>query len=187
MMWSNINTCWLTKWTSYLQRTFLHFCTYHKWYDSGVGGLFAKLCLALATPWTVALQAPLSRGFSRQEYWKVVISFSRGSSPPMYQTWVSCIEGRFLPTELQGKSINGTFTLRWFSLFSNSIGKVMYTSRSITYFVDLSACILLLFTLRASAIEAVALIFLFLFFLWYYVHLISLFFFTEFCLCYHKC
>ena len=63
----------------------------------------------------------------------------------------------------------------------------MYMSRSITYFVDLSACILLLFTLRASAIEAVALIFLFLFFLWYYVHLISLFFFTEFCICYHKC
>ena len=35
----------------------------------GGGGLVAKLCLTLATPWTVACQAPLSMGFSRQEYW----------------------------------------------------------------------------------------------------------------------
>ena len=32
------------------------------------GGLVAKSCLTLATPWTVACQAPLSMGFSRQEY-----------------------------------------------------------------------------------------------------------------------
>ena len=32
-------------------------------------GLVTKLCLTFATPWTVALQAPLSMGFSRQEYW----------------------------------------------------------------------------------------------------------------------
>ena len=29
------------------------------------GGLVAKLCPTLATPWTVACQAPLSMGFSR--------------------------------------------------------------------------------------------------------------------------
>ena len=33
------------------------------------GGLVAKSCRTLATPWTVACQAPLSMGFSRQEYW----------------------------------------------------------------------------------------------------------------------
>ena len=33
------------------------------------GGFVAKLCLTLETPWTVACQAPLSMGFSRQEYW----------------------------------------------------------------------------------------------------------------------
>ena len=33
------------------------------------GGLVAESCPALATPWTVARQAPLSMGFSRQEYW----------------------------------------------------------------------------------------------------------------------
>ena len=27
-----------------------------------------QLCLTLSTPWTVAFQAPLSMGFSRQEY-----------------------------------------------------------------------------------------------------------------------
>ena len=32
-------------------------------------GLVAKLCLTLVTPWTVARQAPLPMGLSRQEYW----------------------------------------------------------------------------------------------------------------------
>ena len=31
--------------------------------------LVTKSCLTLATPWTVALQALLSMGCSRQEYW----------------------------------------------------------------------------------------------------------------------
>ena len=35
----------------------------------GGGGFVVKSCLTLATPWTVARQAPLSMGFSRQEYW----------------------------------------------------------------------------------------------------------------------
>ena len=34
----------------------------------GGGGLVAKSCLTLATPWTVARQASWSMGFSRQEY-----------------------------------------------------------------------------------------------------------------------
>ena len=33
----------------------------------GAGGLVTQFCLSLA-PWTVARQAPLSMGFSRQEY-----------------------------------------------------------------------------------------------------------------------
>ena len=35
----------------------------------GGGGLVTKLCPTLAIPWSVAHQAPLSMGFSRQEYW----------------------------------------------------------------------------------------------------------------------
>ena len=47
------------------------------------------------TPWTEAHRAPLSLGFSRQEYWSgLAISFSRGTSRPRDQTQVSCIAGR---------------------------------------------------------------------------------------------
>ena len=34
-----------------------------------IGGLVAKSCPILVTPWTVACQVPLSLGLSRQEYW----------------------------------------------------------------------------------------------------------------------
>ena len=36
---------------------------------AGGGGLVAKSYPTPATPWSVAHQAPLSVGFSRQEYW----------------------------------------------------------------------------------------------------------------------
>jgi len=36
---------------------------------NGGGGLVAKSCPAVATPWTVARQPPLSIRFSRQENW----------------------------------------------------------------------------------------------------------------------
>ena len=35
----------------------------------GGGGLVARSCPTLSTPWTVVCQAPLSMGFSKQEYW----------------------------------------------------------------------------------------------------------------------
>ena len=37
--------------------------------NDGGGGLVAKSCPTLVTPWIVAHQAPLSMGLSRQEYW----------------------------------------------------------------------------------------------------------------------
>ena len=43
---------------------FLHSVSY-----KGGGGFVAKSCLTLVTPWTVAHQAPLSMGCSRQEHW----------------------------------------------------------------------------------------------------------------------
>ena len=36
--------------------------------SGGGGGVVTKSCPTLVTPWTVACQAPLSMGFSRQEY-----------------------------------------------------------------------------------------------------------------------
>ena len=59
-----------------------------KWSRSVVSGLFV-------IPWTVAYQAPLSMGFSRQEYFEwLAISFSRRSSQPRDWTRVSHIVGR---------------------------------------------------------------------------------------------
>ena len=63
----------------------------------GYGGLVAKLCSTLVTPWTVAFQAPLSVGFSRQEYWSGLPFSSPGDlpNPGIKSNPVSCIAGRF--------------------------------------------------------------------------------------------
>ena len=57
-----------------------------------------------ATPWTVALQAPLSMGFSRQEHWSGLPFPSPGESSWFRdQTRVSCFASRFFATESPGK------------------------------------------------------------------------------------
>ena len=43
--------------------------------------VYTQSCLTLATPWTVAHQAPLSMGFSRQEYWSGVPFLIPGDLP----------------------------------------------------------------------------------------------------------
>ena len=47
----------------------------------GGGGLVAKSCPTLATPWTIACRAPLYMGFSRQEYWSGLLFPSPGNLP----------------------------------------------------------------------------------------------------------
>ena len=51
--------------------------------DTGVCFCFlvAKSCPTLATPWTVARQAPLSMGVPRQEYWSGLPFPSPGDLP----------------------------------------------------------------------------------------------------------
>ena len=67
------------------------------------GGLVAKSCLTLATPWTVAYQAPLSMGFSRQEYWRGLPLPSPGDLPnPGIELGSPALKADSLPTELQG-------------------------------------------------------------------------------------
>ena len=69
-----------------------------------LGGLVAKSCTTLATPWTVAHQAPLSMGFSRQEYWSGLPFHSPGDLPdPEIEPGSSALQADSLPTELQGK------------------------------------------------------------------------------------
>ena len=59
----------------------------------------------LAMPWTVAHQVPLSRGFSRQEYWARWLSFlSLGDLPdPGIEPASPALQADSLPAELQGK------------------------------------------------------------------------------------
>ena len=77
------------------------------------GGLVAKSCPTLATPWTVACQAPLSMGFSRQRYWSGLPFPSPGDLPdPGIEPMTSALAGRFFTTEPQG-SPHVSFTRMW--------------------------------------------------------------------------
>ena len=69
--------------------------------QSGGGGLVTKSCLTLETPWTVACQAPLSMGFSRQEYWSGLPFPSPGDLLiPGIEPESSALQADCLPTEL---------------------------------------------------------------------------------------
>ena len=64
----------------------------------------AKLCPTLATPWTAAHQAPLSTGFSRQEYWSGLPFPSPGDLPdPGIKPESPALQADDLSTELWGK------------------------------------------------------------------------------------
>ena len=56
------------------------------------------------TPWTLARQAPLSMGFSRQENWSGLPLPSLGDLPdPRAEPKSPVMAGRFFPTERPGK------------------------------------------------------------------------------------
>ena len=68
-----------------------------------LGGLVTKSCLTLATPWTVAGQAPLSMGFSRQEYWSGLPCPPPGDLPNSgIEPGSLALQADSLLTELQG-------------------------------------------------------------------------------------
>ena len=70
----------------------------------GGGGLVTKSCLTLVTPWTVACQAPLSMGFSRQEYWSGLPFLSPGDLPdPGIEPGFPALQANSLPSEPPGK------------------------------------------------------------------------------------
>ena len=69
--------------------------------SSNSSSLVAKLCLTLATPQTVARQAPLSMGFSRQEYWSGLPLPSPGDLPnPVLLPRSPALQADSLLTEL---------------------------------------------------------------------------------------
>ena len=64
----------------------MHFCVFAIFLSnkmSGGGGLVAKSCPTLVTLWTVAHQAPLSMGFSKQQYWSGLLFPSTGDLPDL--------------------------------------------------------------------------------------------------------
>ena len=64
-----------------------------------------------ATPWTGALQAPLSMGFSRQEYWSRLPFLNvRASSQPRDRT------ASLAPPELAGRFFTTSATWGYFNL-----------------------------------------------------------------------
>ena len=63
------------------------------------------LCLTLATLWTVSCQAPLSMGFSREQYWNGLPFPSPVDLPnPGIEPGTPALQADSLLTELQGKS-----------------------------------------------------------------------------------
>ena len=65
------------------------------------GGLVTKSCPTLVTPWTVACQALLSMGFSRQEYWSGLLFPSPEDLPDTgIEPRSPALQADSLPTEL---------------------------------------------------------------------------------------
>ena len=80
-------------------------CICDSW-TPGAGGLVTKLRPSLATPWTVALQAPLSIGFSRQEYGSGLPLPSPGDLPdPGIEPMSPALQEDSLLTETPGKTL----------------------------------------------------------------------------------
>ena len=67
-----------------------------------------------STPWTVAYQAPLSIGFSRQYYWSgLPFPFLGGLLNPGLEPWSPALQKDALPSETRGKYV----TIKLFSFW----------------------------------------------------------------------
>ena len=109
----HLHRCWLFSWYLFWRCLIpLFSCSY--FYNNKAGPDEITLCCAVlscllasnsAISWTAALQAPQSMGILQARTLQGgAIPFSRGSSPPRDWTHISCIAGRFFPTEPPGKS-----------------------------------------------------------------------------------
>ena len=85
-----------------------------KWFALNMGskgGFFVSYCVCsvspvplFAMPWTAAHQAPLSMGFSRQEYWSVLSCLSPGDLPnPGMEPGSPAFQADALTSEPPGK------------------------------------------------------------------------------------
>ena len=68
------------------------------------GGLVTRSCLTPVAPGTVSHQAPLSMGFSRQEYWSgLPFPFPGGLLDPRIKPGSPALQADSIPTEPPGK------------------------------------------------------------------------------------
>ena len=117
-MWKGCLLCLLCEWNHFdfflpLAPFFSQsvIASYQGWFSiiiylfiHGGGGLVTKSCQTLSTPWTVGCGAPLSMGFSRQEYWSGLPFPPLGDLPdPGIKPRSPALQTDSLLTELQGK------------------------------------------------------------------------------------
>ena len=92
------------------------------------GGLVAKLCPTLETPWTIGHQAPLSMGFPRQEYGNGLPFLSPGDLPnPGIEPRSPALLGDSLLTEPPGKSFIYCRQILIYSILLEDQGKKVVT------------------------------------------------------------
>ena len=82
--------------------------------------LVTQLCRTFATPWTIALQASLSMGFFRKNYWNVLLFPSPGDlCNPRNKTWSPALQADSLPSQppvlVQFSSVQVLSCVRFFA------------------------------------------------------------------------
>ena len=96
-------------WPSFKEAGFPWMLPGSKWKGVILHVLSLQSCLTLATPWTVALQVPLSMRFPRQEYWSGLPFASPGDLPDpgieLTSVTSPALAGGFFTAEPPGKAI----------------------------------------------------------------------------------
>ena len=129
----------------------------------GSGGLATKSCLTLATPWTVARQAPLSMRLPRQEYWSGLSLPSPGDLPnPGIEPRSPTLQANSFPAELQGEPKNtgvGTQSLLQGIFLTQELNRGLLHCRRIFYqlsYLGSPRTVLLLLLSRFSRVRLCA-------------------------------
>ena len=110
--------------------------------------LVAWSCPTLATPWTAAHQAPLSMGFSRQEYWSGVPFHYPGDLPnPGNERRSPVLQADSLPTELLGP---GKISVTGNSASEHHLGLSAPETEGLPFSPTVKSCVLCLAEKNAS-------------------------------------
>ena len=105
------------------------------------------------TPWTVAHQAPLSMGFSRQEYWSGLTFLSPGDLPnPGIEPRSPTLQADTLTSEPPGSSKTALVIPKrdHMVLFSISLEEILFTENFAAVFSRICVCYLNLMNGRAG-------------------------------------